>query len=147
MTSAATVTALIAAALNAAGSVYAGWRWWRVEPDRAAWWSLRTAQASVLAVVVAGAVAALAGSPPDDDLFWVYALVPIATNFFAEQFRVLSAQTVLDARGLADAKAVGRLPDADQRSIVLQIARRELGIVALAAAVNAPLALRAAAAF
>jgi hypothetical protein len=141
---AATITALIAATLNAAAALYAGWRWWRVEPDRRAWWALRAGQASSLAVALVGAVAALAGSAPDDDLFWVYALVPLGTNFFAEQFRILSAQTVLDARGLADARAVGRLPEDEQRSIVLQIARRELGVVALACAVAAFLALRAA---
>jgi hypothetical protein len=64
-------------------------------------------------------------------------------GFFAEQFRVLAAQTVLDARGLEDAEAVGRLPEREQRSVVLQIVRRELGVMALAAAVTAFLALRA----
>jgi hypothetical protein len=142
---AATITALFAAALNAAAAAYAGWRWWRVEPGRRAWWLLRAGQAASVAVAVVGAVASVAGSPPEDDLFWVYALVPLGTNFFAEQFRILSAQTVLDARGLADAQAVGRLPQDEQHSIVLQIARRELGVVVLAAAVNAFLALRAAA--
>jgi hypothetical protein len=56
---------------------------------------------------------------------------------------VLAAQTVLDARGLEDAQAVGRLAEREQRSVVLQIVRRELGVMALAAGVIAFLALRA----
>jgi hypothetical protein len=51
---------------------------------------------------------------------------------------------VLDARGLPDAQAMRDLTDAEQRSIVLQIARRELGVMVLAAAVVCFLALRAA---
>jgi hypothetical protein len=140
----ATVTALFAATVNAAAGGYAGWRWWRVAPDRLSWMLVRAGQAAILALALVGAAAWLAGHRPDAGLFWVYAFVPLGTSFFAEQFRLLSAQTVLDARGLEDAQAVGRLPEAEQGSIVLQIARRELGVVALAAGVNAFLALRAA---
>jgi hypothetical protein len=50
---------------------------------------------------------------------------------------------VLDARDLEDAQAVGRLPDDEQRSVVLQIVRRELGVMAAAALVIAFLGLRA----
>jgi hypothetical protein len=141
---AATVTALIAAALNAAAAAYAGWRWWRVDPDPWSWRLIRAGQLATVALAVVSGVSIAAGGEPDDDLFWIYALVPIGTSYFAEQFRILSAQTVLDARGLEDAQAVGRLPQDEQRSIVLQIARRELGVMALAAGVNAFLALRAA---
>jgi hypothetical protein len=141
----ATVTALIAATLNAGAGAYAGWRWWRVAPDGWSWALIRAGQAAVLALAFVAGLAWLMGQRPDDGLFWVYALVPVGTSFFAEQFRVLSAQTVLDARGIEDAQAVGRLPKADQGSIVLQIARRELGIMALAAGVTAFLTLRAAA--
>ena len=144
MVLAATVTALIAAGLNAAAAAYAGWRWWRVDPDRASWLLIRAGQAAVLALALLAAGAWLAGRRPDEGLFWVYAFVPLGTSFFAEQFRLLSAQTVLDARGLEDARAVGRLPKDEQGSIVLQIARRELGVMALAAGVNAFMALRAA---
>ena len=144
MVLAATVTALIAAALNAAAAAYSGWRWWRVDPDRAAWVLIRAGQAAVLALALLAAGAWLAGRRPDEGLFWVYAFVPLGTSFFAEQFRLLAAQSVLDARDLADAKAVGRLPEHEQSSIVLQIARRELGVMALAAGVNAFMTLRAA---
>ena len=140
----ATLSALLAATVNATAAAYGGWRWWRVAPDRWSWVLVRAGQAAVIALALAAGIAWLSGSRPEDGLFWIYALVPAGTSFFAEQFRVLSARTVLDARDLPDAQAVGRLPQDDQQSIVLQIARRELGIMALAAGVNAFLALRAA---
>ena len=139
----ATVTALLAATLNAAAGAYGGWRWWRVAPDRPAWALVRVGQAATIALALVAGIAWLTGSRPDEGLFWIYALVPAGTSFFAEQFRLLAARTVLDGRDLEDAQAVGRLPEADQRSIVLQIARRELGVMALAAGVNAFMALRA----
>ena len=86
----------------------------------------------------------LAGHKPDDGLFWVYVLVPIAVAFVAEQLRLASAQTVLDGRGLEDARAVGGLPAADQRSVVLQIVRREMGVMTLSAGAMAFLLVRAA---
>jgi hypothetical protein len=144
VTGAVTVTALIAATLNAAAAAYAGWRWWRVDPDRWSWALVRAGQAGMLVLALLAGVAWLIGERPDSGLFWIYAFVPVGTSFFAEQFRLLSAQTVLDARGLEDARAVGRLPASEQRSIVTQIARRELGVMALAAVVNAFLLLRAA---
>ena len=85
----------------------------------------------------------LAGFEPADDLYWLYALLPVAVGFVAEQLRLVSAQMVLDARELEDAQAVGRLPADDQRSIVLQIVRREMGVMAAAALVITFLALRA----
>src|ERR671924_254311 len=75
----------------------------------------------------------------------VWALVragPVAVGLVAEQFRAASAQTVLDARELEDAQAVGRLDEDGQRSVVLAILRREMGVMALAALVVAFLALR-----
>jgi hypothetical protein len=139
----ATVTALIAATLNAGAAAYGGWRWWGVAPDRWSWVLIRVAQAAMLALAIVAAVAWLLGHRSESGLFWVYAFVPLGVSFFAEQFRALSARGVLDARGLKDAKAVGRLPQAEQASIVLQIARRELGVMALAVGVIAFLAVRA----
>ena len=37
---------------------------------------------------------------------------------------------MLDARGLADAQAVGALAADEQRSVVLAIVRREIGVMA-----------------
>ena len=92
---------------------------------------------------VAGGLFA-AGYDPRDDLYWLYALLPVAIGLIAEQLRVASAEQVLEHRELPDAQAVGALPEAEQRSVVLAIVRREIGVMALAALVVAFLALRAA---
>ena len=145
MSSTIALGALIIAAFNAAVAAFGGLRWWRVEPSRAFWPLLRGAQvASALYAGACGAVA-LAGRTPEDGLFWLYVLLPLAVAFVGEQLRILSAQTVLDARDLPDARAVGTLPEAEQRSVVLQIVRRELGVMAISAAVAAFLLVRAAA--
>jgi hypothetical protein len=137
------VLAGLLAGVSAAAAVVGGWAWWQVREARAFWIVLRASQVLAVLLAATAGVAAALGKRPDDGLFWVYALVPIAVSFVAEQFRVLSAQTVLDARGLADASAVGTLPEADQRSIVVAILRRETGVMTLAALVVCLLAIRA----
>src|SRR4051812_37989441 len=124
MHAAATLTSLTAAVLNGIAAVVAGWFWWRVDPRRLAWALIRVGQAAAIALAATAGVAYVSGARPDDGLFWLYALLPVGIGFFAEQFRLLSAQTILDARGLENAAAVGELPEAEQRSIVLQIVRR-----------------------
>jgi hypothetical protein len=139
-----TLTALLVAVVNGGAAAWAGWRWYTVEPDRLSWVLVRTGQGAAVVLALVAGVAFVSGARPDDGLFWLYALLPAVIGFFAEQFRLISAQTVLDARGLPDAKAMAGLPDAEQRSIVLQIVRRELGVMVVAAAVVCFLALRAA---
>jgi len=143
MHDAAGFAALAVAALNAIAGLFGGWRWWTVSPSRAFWIAARTGQAAAIGLAVMAGVLALLGFEPADGLFWLYVLLPVAIAFVAEQFRVTSAETVLEARGLEDAAAVGRLDEPGQRSVVLAIVRRELGVVALAAGVIAFLALRA----
>jgi hypothetical protein len=139
----AVAAALVAAALNALAALFGAWRWWTVAPSRTFWVLARAGQAAAIALAVVAGVGAVTGFHPADGLFWLYALLPVAVGFVAEQLRAASAQTVLDARGLDDARAVGRLDEAGQRSVVLAILRRELGVMALAAVVVAFLALRA----
>ena len=83
------------------------------------------------------------GFDPDDGLYWLYALLPVAVSFVAEQLRVAAAETVLDDAGLENAQAVGELDEARQRSVVLAIVRREMGVMTGGAFVVAFLALRA----
>jgi hypothetical protein len=139
----AAATALIAAAVNGVAGLYGAWRWWTVAPARAFWVLARAGQAAAGVLAVVAGIAAVTGFKPANGLFWLYALLPVAVGFVAEQLRAASAQTVLDARGLEDAQAVGRLDEDGQRSVVLAILRRELGVMALAAIVVAFLALRA----
>lgn len=144
MTETAQVIAVVVAVLNGLAGVVAGALWWRVEPHPWAWWAIRAGQGAAVVQAVAAGVFAVAGLKPADGLYWLYALLPVAVSFVAEQLRLASAQQVLDARELPDAQAVGRLEADDQRSVVLQIVRRELGTMAAAALVICFLAVRAA---
>lgn len=137
------VLAAALAALSALVALCGGWAWWQVQEVRAFWVLLRGAQAAAILLAATAGVAAALGHRPDSGLFWIYALVPVAVGFVAEQLRVVSAQTVLDARGIEDARALGRRPEAEQRSVVVAILRRETGVMALAALVICFLALRA----
>lgn len=139
----AEIAAALVAASNALTGIVGAWLWWQVEPAARWWVALRASQILCALLAVAAGTLYLAGFDPDDDLFWLYVVLPVAVNFFAEQLRLVSAQTVLDARGLPDAQAVGALPEETQRSVVNQIMRRELGVMVLGALVTAFLLLRA----
>lgn len=143
MTDVAHILAIAVAVSNGLAAIVSGALWWRVEPHSYAWVLIRVGQACAVGQAAGAGVLAIAGLDPDDGLYWLYALLPVAVGFVAEQLRLASAQLVLDARDLEDAQAVGRLPEDQQRSIVLQIVRRELGVMAAAAGVTCFLALRA----
>jgi hypothetical protein len=136
--------ALALAALNAIPGALGAWRWYEAQPSRAFWVLLRLAQGGALLYALAVGLLAAAGKNPDDNLFYLYALLPLAVSFVAEQLRVISAQTILDRRDLEDAQAVGALPAAEQHAVVAEIMRRELGVMTLSALVVVFLALRAA---
>jgi hypothetical protein len=108
------------------------------------WVLLRVGQGSALTLAIAVGSLAATGHYSDDDLFYLYALLPLAVGFFAEQLRVASAQTVLDHRGLEGSKAVAALPESEQHELVASIMRREIGVMAASALVVVFLALRAA---
>ena len=149
MTGAVVAGALAVAALNAISGLLGAWLWYRGEPieqraSNAFWVMLRVGQGSSLTLAVAVGSLAAAGKYSNVQLFYLYALLPLAVGFVAEQLRVVSAQTILDQRGLEDAAAVGGLPEEEQRGVVGAIVRRELGVMALSALVVVFLALRAA---
>jgi hypothetical protein len=143
MADAAQVTAVVTAVVNAVAALYGAWRWWTVSPSRGFWVLARGGQGLVVAQTVVAGVLFIRDFLPADGLYWLYAVLPLVVSFLGEQFRVSSAHTVLDARGLEDAQAVGRLDERGQRSVVLAILRREMGVVALSAAVVTFLSLRA----
>jgi hypothetical protein len=142
-TTVAEIAALATLAVNGAAGAFAALRWWQVKPADAVWPLLRAGQAVAVAQALVAGVLAITGYDPPDGLYWLYALLPIAIGFVAEQLRIVSAEQVLENREIADAAAVGELPEAEQRSVVLAIMRREVGVMALAALVVALLALRA----
>jgi hypothetical protein len=131
-------------ALTVAAAAWGAWRWWRVEPSAWFWRLLRGAQALLVLQALDGGLLLVLGHRPDKGLHYVYGLVPLAVSFVAEQLRLSAAEAVLDARGLESADAMRPLPESEQRSIVLAIVRREMGVMALAAIVMVGLELRAA---
>ena len=144
--------ALAVAALNAVPCLLGAAVWLGYPPApsgsaaaaRAFWLTLRVGQGSALALAVAIGSLAAAGKYSSEHLFYLYALLPLAVAFVAEQLRVASAQTILDQRGLAGSEAVGALPEDEQHALVGAIVHREIGVMALSALVVVFLALRAA---
>src|SRR3712207_7434599 len=113
MASAAVPIALLVAALNAVACALGAWRWSRVETSERFWPLVRAGQlAAVVLALVAGGLR-LAGEEPDDGLFWLYVLLPLAVSFVAEQLRIASAATELETRELADAQAMRGLPEGE----------------------------------
>ncbi len=136
--------AFLLVALSGLPGLLGAWRWYRLESSRTFWILLRVAQVAALLFGLAIGVLAVAGHYSSEQLFYLYALLPLAIGFVAEQLRVASAQTILDQHDLADARAVGELPEGEQQSIVAAIVRREMGVMTLSAWVVVFLALRAA---
>lgn len=135
--------ALVLAALNALAGLLGALRWLRSESSASFWIAVRVGQAAAIAYAVLTGVAYLANWQPSNKLFYLYALLPVAIGFVAEQLRVISAAHVLAARDLEDAAAVGRLETVEQQGVVTAILRREMGVMAAAALVVCFLALRA----
>jgi hypothetical protein len=144
VTRAVVVCALFVALLNALPALLGAFRWYRGESSHAFWILLRVGQGSALVLAILAGSLAAAGHYSSDRLFYLYALLPLAVAFVAEQLRVAAAQTILDRHGLSDAQAVGALPEADQHALVAEILAREMTIMALSAFVVVFLALRAA---
>jgi hypothetical protein len=136
--------ALAVAALNGVAALVGALSWYRARPSRGFWIVLRVGQAAAVLFAAAVGVAAAAGRSSSDGLFYLYALLPLAIAFVAEQLRIASADTVLALRDLPDAQAVGRLPEDEQGKVVAAIVARETGVMALAAVVVVFLAVRAA---
>jgi hypothetical protein len=148
MTQAVVAAAIAVATLNAIAGLLGAWLWYDGDGGgrggRAFWALLRAGQGAALVLALAVGSLAVAGNYSTDQLFYLYALLPLAIGVVAEQLRIASAQTILDQRGLADARAVGALGESEQRAVVAEIVRREVGVMALSALVVVFLALRAA---
>lgn len=150
MTEAVVAGALAVATINLLPGLIGAWVWRRGDPTADArataafWVMLRVGQGSALTLAIAVGSLAAAGHDSSEQLFYLYALLPLAVAFVAEQLRVSSAQTILDQQGLENAQAVGALPEAEQQQIVAAVVRREVGVMALSALVVVFLALRAA---
>ncbi|HEX8101027.1 MAG TPA: hypothetical protein VF533_00305 [Solirubrobacteraceae bacterium] len=128
---------------SAAAGGWGAWRFYRVEPSQLFWRLLRVSQGAAALVALDGALLLALGREAPS-LHLLYGFLPLAVSFIGEQLRIASAETVLAARDLPDAAAVGTLTEEEQRSVVLAIVRREMGVMTAAALVVVVLGLRAA---
>ena len=136
--------AITVAALNAVVGIYGAWHWYRVTSAPGFWPALRAVQVADVAFAALVGLLAATGHSARAGLFYLYALLPLAINLLAEQLRIVSAESVLAARDIESAREVAELPEDEQRSIVVAILRRELGVMAASAIVAAVLLVRAA---
>jgi hypothetical protein len=137
------VVGVLAIALNAAAGLLGTWRWWRGEQSLWFWRVLRTGQVVVVLQAALGGILLLIGYK-QHSLHILYGVLPLLVSLIAEQLRGASAQMLLDARGFESAQDVGKLPEDEQRGLVVAILHRELGVMVLAAWVAVVLLLRAA---
>jgi hypothetical protein len=137
------VLGLLSIVLVGGAAGWGAWCWHRVRQSPVFWHLLRAGQvAIVIDVGLGGALVAMGRR--ESSLHLIYGLLPLAVSFIAEQLRIASAQTVLDAHGFKDAAAVGELPEGEQRAVVIAIVQRELGVMVLAALIIVVLLWRAA---
>ncbi|MBV9944273.1 MAG: hypothetical protein JO262_19245 [Solirubrobacterales bacterium] len=134
---------VITIVLTGLAGAYGAWCWWRASQSAWFWRLLRASQIAVVIQAALGGVLLLTGHKPPG-LHVLYGVLPLLVSFFAEQLRISAAQMVLDQRGFESAQAVGKLPEPEQRAVVLAVMQREIGIMVIGALVNLLLLGRAA---
>jgi hypothetical protein len=137
------VIGVMATALTGGAGIWGAWCWYRVRQSRLFWRLLRAGQGTIVLDMALGGVLLIMGRKASQ-LHLIYGLLPLAVSFVAEQLRIAAAQMVLDSRGFESSAEVGKLPETEQRLVVLRIVQRELGVMVLAALVILVLLIRAA---
>ena len=122
--------------------LWGGWAWYRGDVAAGFWRLLRASQAVLFLQVLLGTALLVIGREPAR-LHILYGLLPLGVSFIAEQLRLVSADQVLQKRGMDEAREMEALPDAEQQAIVHEIVIRETGVMAASALVVFILALRA----
>jgi heme A synthase len=125
-------------ALNLAAFALGGTAWLRDRSSVPFWLLLRGAQAAVFVQVMLGGLLVFTGHKPDDELHYLYGILPLVVSLIAEGARAGAAEREL---GDVDFEA---LPAEAQQELALAIVRREMGIMAVSCGVILFLALRAA---
>jgi hypothetical protein len=129
--------------LSLAAGLWGAWSWWRDEPAPGFWVLLRVSQVALVLQVAVGTVLLVLGHEPAR-LHLLYGLLPLGVAFVAEQLRLVAADQILQRHDMDSAREMEALDEAGQRAIVLEIVRRETGVMAASALVVFVLALRAA---
>ncbi|MFI5026167.1 MAG: hypothetical protein ACHQCI_05395 [Solirubrobacterales bacterium] len=124
--------------LNLVAFAVGGVAWYRDRSSIPFWYLLRAAQAAVFLQAMLGALLVFTGHEPDDDLHYLYGILPLLVSLIAEGARTGAAE-----RELGDVDVESLSAD-EQRSLALAIVRREMGIMAVSCGVILFLALRAA---
>jgi heme A synthase len=123
---------------NAIAFAVGGIAWIRDQASVRFWYLLRVAQLTVFLQVLLGGLLVFTGHEPDDDLHYLYGLLPLVVSFLAEGARAGAAER--EVRDLD----VESLPPEAQQQVALAIVRREMGIMAVSCGVILFLGLRAA---
>ncbi len=124
--------------LNAAAFAVGGIAWIRSRPSVPVWYLLRAAQVSVFLQVLLGGLLIFTNHEANDEIHYLYGLLPLLVSFLAEGARTGAAQ-----RELGETEFESLDADTQQR-VALAIVRREMGIMAVSCGVILFLALRAA---
>jgi hypothetical protein len=124
--------------LNLLAGAVGGVAWFRDRPSVPFWYMLRAAQAAVFLQVLLGGLLVFTGHQPDDNLHYLYGLLPLLVSFLAEAARTGAAERELRDVDVESLSAEGR------QQVALAIVRREMGIMAVSCGVILFLALRAA---
>jgi heme A synthase len=125
-------------ALNLLAFAVGGVAWFRDRASIPFWYLLRAAQAAVFVQAMLGGLLVFTGHKPDDELHYLYGVLPLVVSLLAEGARAGAAE-----RELGDVDFESLSGDA-QQSLALAIVRREMGIMAVSCGVILFLALRAA---
>ncbi|MDQ8043123.1 MAG: hypothetical protein REI11_00845, partial [Patulibacter sp.] len=130
------VGAVITGAINGAAAVVGAIEWALGRPNLLFWILARAGQLAGAVYAAFAGIYSLTGTAPKDALAWVYILTPIAVGYFAEQLRVVAAQTVLEKHGYGSAAELRESVDAgqvDRESFVTGIANevvlREVAVI------------------
>src|SRR5512147_423355 len=114
---------------NAIAFAVGGIAWIRDQASVRFWYLLRLAQLTVFLQALLGGLLVFTGHEPDDDLHYLYGLLPLLVSFLAEGARAGAAE-----RELHDID-FDSLPAASQEAVALAIVRREMGIMAVSCGV------------
>jgi len=124
--------------LNLAAGAIGGWAWLKVRPSVPFWYLLRFAQIAVFVQAALGGLLLVTDHSAKENLHYLYGILPLVISFLAEGARLGAAQREL---GEVDIES---FPPEAQETIVQQIVRREMGIMAVSCIVIFFLAVRAA---